>query len=818
MIRSNSDTTTTASTASPTPVSPFSSDYSVPSEPTSDETPDLGAFNAVLRAWSSLQRGPRIINSTLAQQTTSSTTSSSQATTSSSDIREDKPTVWSHRPIANYLSLSDPITTDAESTDRDRPRMVEIQDVDDELDNFYDHDDTNDDNDHDDSDEQLHVRDLGLHDVEEQPSLGYLDEALKFIAAERERFTAQRENGVVGSFDSRRKRRRKRNKTPRAQSTTRTPTISASPSISTITASTTLADDVDVDDADAVFADADDSSSSVDQQSSPNIFRASKSAVFNSTPGTPSRRGRGRGRKLMHSRSTPQLRLIRHEEEEDEDEEEQSTDSVTEDSPRVQKLKSLGKKLEALFPEDREYLKRVQYRTMSPPPAASGPHQSTSSAGYLDPVDSENPSKNIVLGGFVDTRGDPPKKTATNDERLIHVFVDHSNILIGLINYLRRYPRQHPQYRDSPSKNSQYQMSTSATFASPLPSVSPRPFSSPYPKPPKHLSHSALSLILERGRPVTRRIMVASSPLYQPMDGAESLGYEVRIFARVPDTGDGMDREKSNSFGNGKHKKSQSNESYGAPGTFGSPAGDSSSSQTQRYQRHRAGSMNNHNNGFDYNQENNSSSAVEGGGRKKFHSRKVSGNSSTESEQSVRLGGLSAGFLRNSAHLHSFSLPVSHTSTPPPSASSLAPAAVITPSTPQQQRVRYREQGVDELLQLKLHQVLASIDGPPPKGSTIILATGDGNVGQFNEEGFLGGVRTALKRGWKVELYAWEGGLSRAWKREFGEGSEWGGGGGSGKRSSKKKTAKSSVVDDDGPRFRVIGIEQFGSELVELYY
>ncbi|KAJ3758356.1 hypothetical protein EV360DRAFT_94706 [Lentinula raphanica] len=715
MIRSNSDTTTTASTASPTPVSPFSSDYSVPSEPTSDETPDLGAFNAVLRAWSSLQRGPRIINSTLAQQTTSSTTSSSQATTSSSDIREDKSTVWSHRPIANYLSLSDPITTDAESTDRDRPRMVEIQDVDDELDNFYDHDDTNDDNDHDDSDEQLHVRDLGLHDVEEQPSLGYLDEALKFIAAERERFTAQRENGVAGSFDSRRKRRRKRNKTPRAQSTTRTPTISASPSISTITASTTLADDVDVDDADAVFADADDSSSSVDQQSSPNIFRASKSAVFNSTPGTPSRRGRGRGRKLLHSRSTPQLRLIRHEEEEDEDEEEQSTDSVTEDSPRVQKLKSLGKKLEALFPEDREYLKRVQYRTMSPPPAASGPHQSTSSAGYLDPVDSENPSKNIVLGGFVDTRGDPPKKTATNDERLIHVFVDHSNILIGLINYLRRYPRQHPH-------------------------VSPRPFSSPYPKPPKHLSHSALSLILERGRPVTRRIMVASSPLYQPMDGAESLGYEVRIFARVPDTGDGMDREKSNSFGNGKHKKSQSNESYGAPGTFGSPAGDSSS------------------------------------------------------EQSVRLGGLSAGFLRNSAHLHSFSLPVSHTSTPPPSASSLAPAAVITPSTPQQQRVRYREQGVDELLQLKLHQVLASIDGPPPKGSTIILATGDGNVGQFNEEGFLGGVRTALKRGWKVELYAWEGGLSRAWKREFGEG------------------------NDDGPRFRVIGIEQFGSELVELYY
>ena len=84
-------------------------------------------------------------------------------------------------------------------------------------------------------------------------------------------------------------------------------------------------------------------------------------------------------------------------------------------------------------------------------------------------------------------------------------------------------------------------------------------------------------------------------------------------------------------------------------------------------------------------------------------------------------------------------------------------------------RVRYREQGVDELLQLKLHQAIADVDVVPPN-ATIVLATGDGNAGQFNEEGFLGCVRTALKKGWRVELYAWEGGLSRAWKREFGEG------------------------------------------------
>ena len=66
-------------------------------------------------------------------------------------------------------------------------------------------------------------------------------------------------------------------------------------------------------------------------------------------------------------------------------------------------------------------------------------------------------------------------------------------------------------------------------------------------------------------------------------------------------------------------------------------------------------------------------------------------------------------------------------------------------------RIRYREQGVDELLQLKLHQAIAAQgDDPPPPGSTIVLATGDGNAGQFNEDGFRGCVRLALRRKWKV--------------------------------------------------------------------
>ncbi|PFH51593.1 hypothetical protein AMATHDRAFT_142178 [Amanita thiersii Skay4041] len=217
----------------------------------------------------------------------------------------------------------------------------------------------------------------------------------------------------------------------------------------------------------------------------------------------------------------------------------------------------------------------------------------------------------------------------------------------------------------------------------------------------RHLSHTSLTFILERGRPVTRRVLVASSPLYQPVDRMERLGYEVRIYIRVPDLGDGMDRD---------HKDRQSNKTLARSNTHSGLTSKSS-------KRHSTGAFSASNSG----------------------------------------SGSGSGYGSATA-----------------------------------QRIRYREQGVDELLQLKLHQAIAATDDVP-EGSTIVLATGDGNVGQFNEDGFLGPVRTALKRGWRVELYSWEGALSRAWKKEFGAKSEWG------------KTGT----------FRVIGMEQFALSLVE---
>lgn len=69
---------------------------------------------------------------------------------------------------------------------------------------------------------------------------------------------------------------------------------------------------------------------------------------------------------------------------------------------------------------------------------------------------------------------------------------------------------------------------------------------------------------------------------------------------------------------------------------------------------------------------------------------------------------------------------------------------------------RYKEQGVDEILHLK---ILQTINAAPGKGRTMVLATGDARGGQFNPDGFVGAVREALQRGWKVELWSFKSGM-----------------------------------------------------------
>lgn len=77
------------------------------------------------------------------------------------------------------------------------------------------------------------------------------------------------------------------------------------------------------------------------------------------------------------------------------------------------------------------------------------------------------------------------------------------------------------------------------------------------------------------------------------------------------------------------------------------------------------------------------------------------------------------------------------------------------------------EQGVDEILQLKMLESLLDTDHP----STLVLATGDAAVAEFSG-GFLHNVKRALSKGWKVEIVAWQLGMSSAFKKEA---EKWGG-------------------------------------------
>ncbi|KAB5526261.1 hypothetical protein GE09DRAFT_938935, partial [Coniochaeta sp. 2T2.1] len=72
--------------------------------------------------------------------------------------------------------------------------------------------------------------------------------------------------------------------------------------------------------------------------------------------------------------------------------------------------------------------------------------------------------------------------------------------------------------------------------------------------------------------------------------------------------------------------------------------------------------------------------------------------------------------------------------------------------------LRQGEQGVDEVLHLKLMQSLA--DEEP---GTIVLGTGDAAEAEFSD-GFLKNVERLLKKNWNVEIMSWKATISKAWR------------------------------------------------------
>ncbi|KAL4934022.1 NYN domain-containing protein [Aspergillus undulatus] len=74
---------------------------------------------------------------------------------------------------------------------------------------------------------------------------------------------------------------------------------------------------------------------------------------------------------------------------------------------------------------------------------------------------------------------------------------------------------------------------------------------------------------------------------------------------------------------------------------------------------------------------------------------------------------------------------------------------------------RWVEQGVDEILHLKILESLLDTDEP----ATIVLATGDAAEAEFSG-GFMKMVERALQRGWRVELVSFSQVMSYAYKKK----------------------------------------------------
>jgi hypothetical protein len=70
-----------------------------------------------------------------------------------------------------------------------------------------------------------------------------------------------------------------------------------------------------------------------------------------------------------------------------------------------------------------------------------------------------------------------------------------------------------------------------------------------------------------------------------------------------------------------------------------------------------------------------------------------------------------------------------------------------------------KEQGVDELLHLKMHESLLSYEP-----GVLVLASGDANAAQFSQGSFFKIALSALGRGWHVEVCSFSDGLSALWR------------------------------------------------------
>lgn len=234
-----------------------------------------------------------------------------------------------------------------------------------------------------------------------------------------------------------------------------------------------------------------------------------------------------------------------------------------------------------------------------------------------------------------------PMVNHSNDPKGAHIFIDASNIFIGFNDQLKR-ERGIPTHWNTGNAN---------------------------------ISFDALALLMERRRPVAKRVLVGSYPEVPAFVMARKVGYEVSLLDRV-------------------YKAKELTE-------------------RQIYFKEQDAIRNSKRNGV-----------------------KAPATPAAAVKRSPSFGG-------------------SETTTEKEREPQYAPAKMI-------------EQGVDEILHLKILESVVDAEEP----STMIIATGDAAQAEYSD-GFMAMVLRALKKGWKVELVSWSANISKMYLRsQFRE--QWG--------------------------------------------
>ena len=107
-------------------------------------------------------------------------------------------------------------------------------------------------------------------------------------------------------------------------------------------------------------------------------------------------------------------------------------------------------------------------------------------------------------------------------------------------------------------------------------------------------------------------------------------------------------------------------------------------------------------------------------------------------------------------------------------------------NAPQYDPPRMIEQGVDEILHLKILESIVDADKP----GTIVLATGDAAQAEYSD-GFMRMAERALTKGWTVELVSWSKNISQLY-------------------------TKRAWTEAWGSRFRIIYLDDYAEELLDM--